>query len=216
MKGYTKPLVLIFFVLLADQLLKIWVKLNMTLGQEFKILGNWFIIHFTENNGMAWGIEFGGEKGKLALTLFRIVAVCCIGYGVVYLIKRKYHRGLILNVSLIFAGAVGNILDSTFYGILFNSSTYYEKASFLPVAGGYAGLFYGKVVDMFYFPILHGTFPNWLPVWGGEEFIFFRPVFNIADAAISIGVFLIFIYQKRYFKEEKKEESAIHSEIVEE
>jgi signal peptidase II len=216
MKGYTKPLLTVFFILLADQILKFWIKTNMTLGQEFKIVGNWFIIHFTENNGMAFGMEFGGEAGKLALTLFRIAAVCGIGYGVVYLIRKKYHRGLILNLSMIFAGAMGNIIDSTFYGMLFSESSYYMPARFLPHEGGYATLFHGKVVDMFYFPVLEGTFPQWIPFWGGEGFIFFRPVFNLADAAISVGVILILIFQKRYFKEEKKEESQPHSEMVEE
>lgn len=216
MKGYTKPLLAIFLLLLADQTLKFWVKLNMTLGREFNILGKWIIIHFTENNGMAFGLEFGGEAGKLALTLFRIAAVCGIGYGLVYLIKHKYHRGLILNVALIFAGALGNIIDSTFYGLLFSESDYYHTAKLLPPGGGYAGLFHGKVVDMFYFPILQGVFPKWLPIWGGEDFIFFRPVFNVADAAISTGVILIIIYQKRYFKEEIKEKPYPHNEIVEE
>ncbi len=216
MKGYTKPFLAVFFILLADQILKFWVKLHMTLGQEYKLLGNWSIIHFTENNGMAFGMEFGGEAGKLALTLFRIAAVLGIGYGVVYLIKKKYHRGLILNVAFIFAGAMGNIIDSTFYGLLFSESTYYSPAKLFPHAGGYASLFHGKVVDMFYFPIFQGIFPQWFPIWKGEEFIFFRPVFNVADAAISIGVILILIYQKRYFKEEKKEEIYLNSEIIEE
>lgn len=215
MKAYYKPFIAIVVILLADQLLKFWIKLNMTLGQEFPILGKWAIIHFTENNGMAFGMEFGGEAGKLALTLFRIVAVSVIGYGVVHLIKHKYHRGLILNVALIFAGALGNIIDSTFYGLLFSESTYFDLAKFLPESGGYAGLFHGKVVDMFYFPLIQGVFPSWVPLWGGDEFIFFRPVFNIADAAISIGVISILIFQKRYFKEEPVEESYPHSEIVE-
>jgi signal peptidase II len=200
MKGYIKPLLIIFFVLLADQLLKTWIKTNMYLGQEFKIIGNWFIIHFTENNGMAFGLEFGGEFGKLALSLFRIIAVAGIAYGLHYLIQRKYHRGLILNVALIFAGALGNIIDSVFYGKIY----------------GYATLFHGRVVDMFYFPILQGHFPDWLPIWGGEDFIFFRPVFNIADAAISVGVVLILIFQKSYFKEEIIEEIGPNNEMVEE
>ncbi|MFA4867056.1 MAG: lipoprotein signal peptidase [Pedobacter sp.] len=200
MKGYIKPLLIIFFVLLADQLLKTWIKTNMYLGQEFKIIGNWFIIHFTENNGMAFGLEFGGEFGKLALSLFRIIAVAGIAYGLHYLIQRKYHRGLILNVALIFAGALGNIIDSVFYGKIY----------------GYATLFHGRVVDMFYFPILQGHFPDWLPIWGGEDFIFFRPVFNIADAAISVGVVLILIFQKSYFKEEVIEEIGPNNEMVEE
>lgn len=199
MKGYTKPLLLIFIVLLLDQALKIWIKTHMYLGQEFKIIGEWFIIHFTENNGMAFGLEFGGEFGKLALSLFRIIAVAGIGYGLHYMIKRKYHRGLILNVALIFSGALGNIIDSVFYGVFFKYET----------------LFHGRVVDMLYFPILKGVFPTWLPIWGGEPFEFFRPVFNIADAAISVGVVLILIFQKRYFKEEVKDEIGINNETVE-
>jgi len=199
MKGYTKPLLIIFLVLLADQVLKTWIKTNMYMGQEFKIIGNWFIIHFTENNGMAFGLEFGGEFGKLALSLFRIAAVGGIGYGLYYLIQKKYHRGLILNVALIFAGALGNIIDSVFYGVIYK----------------YAGLFHGRVVDMFYFPILEGVFPSWVPIWGGEDYIFFRPVFNVADAAISVGVIIILIFQKTYFKEESKEEIGPNNEIVE-
>lgn len=216
MKGYTKPFLAVFLILLADQVLKFWIKLHMALGQEYKIAGDWFIIHFTENNGMAFGMEFGGEAGKLALTLFRIAAVCGIGYGVVYLVKKKYHRGLILNVALIFAGALGNIIDSTFYGLIFSESTYFSPAQLFPQGGGYASLFHGKVVDMLYFPILEGVFPSWVPLWGGQDYIFFRPVFNIADAAISVGVILILIFQKRYFKEDKVEESLPNSEIVEE
>ncbi|MBC7566575.1 MAG: lipoprotein signal peptidase [Pedobacter sp.] len=200
MKGYTKPLLIIFLVLLADQVLKTWIKTNMYIGQEFKIIGNWFIIHFTENNGMAFGLEFGGEFGKLALSLFRIFAVAGIGYGLHYLIQKKYHRGLILNVALIFAGALGNIIDSVFYGKIY----------------GYADFFHGRVVDMFYFPIMEGHFPTWFPIWAGEEFVFFRPVFNIADAAISVGVIIILIFQKVYFKEELQEEIGPNNEIVEE
>ena len=199
MKGYTKPLIVIFLVLLADQLVKTWVKTHMYLGQEFHIIGKWFIIHFTENNGMAFGMEFGGEFGKLALSLFRIAAVAGIGCGLHYLIKHKYHRGLILNVALIFSGALGNIIDSVFYGKIY----------------GYESWFHGRVVDMFYFPIAEGHFPSWLPIWGGEEFVFFRPVFNLADAAISVGVILILIFQKNYFKEDVKDEVSINSEIVE-
>jgi len=199
MKGYTKPLIAIFLVLLADQVLKTWIKTHMYLGQEFNIIGRWFIIHFTENNGMAFGMEFGGEFGKLALSLFRILAVGGIGYGLHYLIKHKYHRGLILNVALIFAGALGNIIDSVFYGKIY----------------GYETWFHGRVVDMLYFPIAEGHFPSWIPIWGGDEFVFFRPVFNLADAAISVGVILILIFQKNYFKEDVKDEVSINSEIVE-
>ena len=199
MKGYTKPLLLIFLVLLIDQVSKTWIKTNMYLGQEYKILGDWFIIHFTENNGMAFGLEFGGEFGKLALSLFRILAVGGIGYGLHYMIQRKYHRGLILNVALIFAGALGNIIDSVFYGVIYK----------------YESLFHGRVVDMLYFPIIKGVFPTWFPVWGGEPFEFFRPVFNFADAAISIGVITILVFQKTYFKEEVVDEIGINNESVE-
>lgn len=199
MKGYTKPLLLIFLVLLADQALKVWVKTNMFIGQEFKIFGDWFIIHFTENNGMAFGLEFGGEFGKLALSLFRVIAVAGIGYGLHYLIRRKYHRGLVLNVALVFAGALGNIIDSVFYGVIYKYET----------------LFHGRVVDMLYFPIVDSHFPKWFPIWGGEELVFFRPVFNLADTAISVGVIAIMIFQKTYFKEEIKDEIGINNETVE-
>jgi signal peptidase II len=200
MKGYNKPIIAILFILVLDQALKTWVKTNMYLGQEFNVLGNWFIIHFTENNGMAFGMEFGGELGKLALSVFRIIAVGGIGYGLIHLIKNKYNRGLIMNVAFIFAGALGNIIDSVAYGLIY----------------GYEKLFHGRVVDMLYFPLLEGHFPAWFPVWGGEEFIFFRPVFNLADASISVGVIFILLYQKRYFKEDIKPEASLNSEIVEE
>lgn len=215
MKGYSKPFILIASILLVDQVSKLWIKLNMTLGQEYRILGDWFIIHFTENNGMAFGLEFGGEAGKLALSLFRIVAVAGIGYGLHYMIKHKYHRGFILNVSLIFAGAMGNIIDSTFYGMIFSESTWFEKARLFPAEGGYSSFLHGKVVDMLYFPIIKGVFPSWFPIWGGEDFMFFRPVFNIADSAITVGVALILIYQKRYFKEEITEPESYNSEVIE-
>jgi signal peptidase II len=200
MKGYTKPVLLILLVLIIDQVLKTWIKTNMYIGQEYPMLGDWFIIHFTENNGMAFGLEFGGEFGKLALSLFRIIAVGGIGYGLHYMIKQKYHRGLILCVALIFAGALGNIIDSVFYGVIYHYETW----------------FHGRVVDMLYFPILKGTFPAWIPLWGGEPFEFFRPVFNIADTAISLGVIFILIFQKSYFKEESVDELGINNEIVEE
>lgn len=215
MKGYTKPFILILSILMIDQVSKFWIKLNMTLGQEYKIFGDWFIIHFTENNGMAFGLEFGGEAGKLALSLFRIAAVIAIAYGLHHMVKNKYHRGFILNVALIFAGAVGNIIDSTFYGVLFSESTWFEKARIFPVEGGYSSLLHGKVVDMLYFPIIKGNFPSWFPLWGGEDFLFFRPVFNIADSAITLGVILILIYQKRYFKEETVEPASYNSEVME-
>jgi len=189
--------------------------MNMTIGQDYKVIGDKILIHFIENPGMAYGMEFGGEYGKLFLTVFRILAVLGIGYGLFYMVKNKYHRGFTLNVALILAGALGNIIDSVFYGVIFSESTQIEKAVLFPEGGGYAALLHGKVVDMLYFPILDGTFPNWFPVWGGEDFLFFRPVFNIADSAISIGVVLILIFQKRYFKEEHEEKPNINNEIVE-
>lgn len=214
MKGYTKPITLITIILLVDQISKIWVKLNMTIGESFNVIGDKFLIHFIENPGMAYGMEFGGEYGKLFLSVFRIIAVCGIGYGLHYMIKNKYNRGFILNVALIFAGALGNILDSAFYGLMFSDSTPYEKATLFP-EHGYATFLHGYVVDMLYFPLMEGTFPTWFPVWGGEHFLFFRPVFNIADSAISVGVALILIFQKRYFKEEHKESDSVHDEVLE-
>jgi signal peptidase II len=198
--AYTKPFFTAALIILADQIIKIWVRGHMSLGEEIHFLGNRGMLHYTENNGMAFGMELGGEMGKLALTLFRIVAVVGIGYALVHLIKHKYHRGLIMMVALILAGALGNIIDSTFYGLIYH----------------YAGLFHGRVVDMFYFPLLTGVFPKWVPIWGGEEYIFFRPVFNLADAAISIGVIMILLNQKRYFKQEEPEISSPNSEMVEE
>jgi len=198
--AYTKPFLVATFIILADQIIKTWVRAHMYLGEEIHLMGSHGMLHYTENNGMAFGMEFGGTLGKLALTLFRIGAVVAIGYGLVYLIKHKYHRGLIMNVALIFAGAMGNIIDSTFYGIMYH----------------YAPLFHGRVVDMFYFPLISGNFPAWVPFWGGQDFIFFRPVFNLADSAISVGVILILIYQKHYFKHHTPEVSTPNSEVVEE
>jgi signal peptidase II len=196
-----RSLIIIFIVLLIDQLFKIWIKTNMYLGEEIKIAGNWFIIHFTENNGMAFGMEFAGEYGKLFLTLFRIIAIGGIGWYLWDLTKKKAHPGYIAAIALIFAGATGNLIDSCFYGLLFNES-FSEVATLFPAQGGYAPLFYGRVVDMLYFPIFEGHFPDWFPIWGGEEFMFFRPVFNVADSAITIGVIMILLFQNKFFKEE--------------
>lgn len=197
--GMRRPLLLILLVLVVDQTLKFWIKTNMYLGQEYHVAGNWFIIHFTENNGMAFGLEFAGEYGKLFLSLFRIVAVCGIGWYLFKLVKESVHPLLITSMSLILAGAIGNIIDSAFYGMLFSSSDF-RLAEFLPAEGGYSSFLHGKVVDMFYFPIFSGFFPDWVPFWGGDYFIFFRPVFNIADASISIGVGLILVFQSVIFK----------------
>jgi signal peptidase II len=198
--AYTKPFLLIVLIILVDQVIKTWVRTHMELGQEIHLLGDRGLLRYTENNGMAFGWEIGGEGGKLVLTLFRILAVAGIGYGLVYLIKHKYHRGLIICVALIFAGALGNIVDSTFYGLL------YQHRKFLE----------GQVVDMFYFPLIRGTYPSWFPGWHDQPFEFFEPIFNLADASISVGVIAILIFQKRYFKHEQPEVSAPNSEMVEE
>lgn len=194
-----KSILLILLIIILDQALKIWIKTNMVLGQEYHILGNWFIIHFIENNGMAFGMEIAGKFGKIILSLFRIGAVVGIGWYLVYLIKQKVSTGLIITISVIMAGALGNIIDSAFYGMIFSNS-YYHVASMFPAEGGYSSFLHGRVVDMFYFPVLKGTFPDWIPFRGGANFIFFRPVFNIADSSITVGVTLILIFQKRFFK----------------
>jgi signal peptidase II len=205
-----KAAVIVFLILLADQVLKIWIKTHMTLGQEINVAGNWFILHFTENEGMAFGFTFGGSAGKLILSIFRIIAVIFIGYYIYKLRKKSPHPGLLVSFSLIMAGALGNIIDSAFYGLIFNQSSYHTVAALFPPEGGYASFLHGKVVDMLYFPVIHTTMPAWVPVWGGEPFEFFRPVFNIADSSITTGVFLLLIFQKKFFA--KKESSEISSE----
>lgn len=200
-------ILVILSVLTLDQVLKIWIKTNMYLGQEFAVFGNWFIIHFTENNGMAFGLEFGGDVGKIILSVFRIIAVAGIGYFLFTYAKKGVKTGLIIAGSLIFSGALGNILDSAFYGIIFNDS-YHQISTFMPAEGGYAPFLYGKVVDMLYFPLISGQFPESFPIWGGEQFLFFRPVFNIADTAISVGIGMIIVFQKRFFEEEDSKPSA--------
>ena len=190
---------IVLTTLVLDQALKIWVKTHMYLGQEYQIF-DWFYIHFTENNGMAFGMEFGGDWGKLGLSLFRIVFVVFMASFLLKLIRKNADKVLVVSLSLVLAGAIGNIIDGTLYGILFSES-YRQLATFLPEAGGYAPLFFGKVVDMFYFPIFKGYLPEWIPFWGGDYFVFFRPVFNIADSAISIGVAIMVIFQKKVMKE---------------
>lgn len=202
---------LIFLIILADQALKFWIKTNFHFGHVMNVLGlPWFRLYFIENEGMAWGWKFGGEWGKMILTLFRLAAVIFGTWYIVRVIKQKYHRGFIICASLIYAGALGNLIDSMFYGLIFEESSYSQIARVFP-ENGYAGFLHGKVVDMLYFPLFEGTFPSWLPFVGGKDFLFFSPIFNIADASISIGVITLLIFQKRFFKRPHKEE--IHSTV---
>jgi signal peptidase II len=194
---------LIFLVLLCDQWLKIWVKLSMHMGEHFNVLGenaDWFQIYFTENPGMAFGLELGGDYGKLALSLFRIVAVGFITYYLFVLVKNKKSYGLIASIALIWAGAVGNILDSMFYGLIFSGSQH-GIAHVTSFGAGYANFLHGRVVDMLYFPLIEGNYPSWFPVIGGRHFQFFQPIFNIADTSISVGVGMVIVFYRRFFKD---------------
>lgn len=196
---YRHVVFIVILILIIDQTLKFWIKTHMFMQQEFVIFPNWFRIHFIENEGMAYGLKFGGDFGKILLTMFRLVAVVV---GFVYmkkLIKEKYSTGLLICGSLILAGAAGNLIDSMFYGLIFNDSVGYDVAKFLPAGGGYGSFLHGRVVDMLYFPIYEGYLPSWVPFKGGDYFVFFRPVFNVADAAISTGVVAILLFQKRFF-----------------
>lgn len=217
-----KALLIIFAILLIDQVSKVYIKTHFVLSEEIRVFGlDWFRIHFLENNGMAWGKEFGGRSGKLFLTMFRLIAIAGIGYWLYDAVRNKAHTILIVTISLIFAGALGNIIDSVFYGILFSDS-YQRVATFLPPEGGYDSLFYGKVVDMLYFPVIDTMlpdwvpgisfdFPQWLPLVGGNHFslfenrhfTFFDPVFNVADTAISTGVGLLLLFNRTIFPKKK-------------
>ncbi|HAH22401.1 MAG TPA: lipoprotein signal peptidase [Prolixibacteraceae bacterium] len=200
MSKLQKSALIVFLVLLVDQILKIWIKTHMAIGDEIPVIGRWFIIHFVENNGMAFGFEFGGEYGKIFLSLFRVAAVFGIGYYILKLVKRDIPMGFIACTSLIFAGAIGNIIDSAFYGLIFSDS-YGQVATLFPPEGGYATFLHGRVVDMFYFPIVSGIYPTWVPFLGGSDFQFFRPVFNVADSSISVGIFAIIIFYRKEFSE---------------
>ncbi len=193
-----RALIVIALVLCADQALKIWVKTGFLLDEYIpRTADSKVYLHFIENEGMAFGLKLGGESGKLMLTLFRIMAVIGIGWILRNMARQQAPGVQVVSMALIFAGALGNIIDSTFYGILFSESTQWQKAVFLPPEGGYAALFHGAVVDMFYFPLFDGRLPDWLPYWGGEHFVFFRPVFNIADAAITCGVAALILSSRR-------------------
>ena len=208
MSNKTKSILLIFLVLLVDQVLKIFIKTHFMLGEEIVIAKNWFIIHFIENNGMAFGLEFGNNIGKYFLSIFRMAAIGVLCWYLSKLWKKEVPFGLVVCFSLILAGAAGNLIDSAFYGLIFNES-HGQVATLLPAGGGYASFLLGKVVDMFYFPLIEGHFPSWFPLWGGQEFIFFRPVFNIADSSISVGIVAIFIFYRQHFDEKKAEAIAL-------
>ena len=187
----------------------------MKLYSEFAVFRDKFFIHFTENKGMAFGWELGGDTGKLMLTLFRIFAVFVIIYFIGQLRRSKAHRGLMFAMALILAGAIGNIIDSVFYGVLFTDS-YGKVATFLPEGGGYAKIFHGHVVDMLYFPLYDGYLPDWVPFWGGKHTIFFRPIFNIADSAISVGVFIIILFNRVFFKEDPNKDQGLSEQELKE
>ncbi len=199
-----KAAIIIFLILLVDQISKVYIKTHFILGEEIRVF-EWFRILFVENEGMAWGAKIPGEYGKLFLTLFRLVAIVGIGYWLWDSVRKKSPRILIISIALIFAGAFGNIIDSVFYGIIFNDS-HHQVASFLAEGGGYGTLFHGKVVDMLYFPLWKGYLPEWIPFWGGDYFTFFEPVFNIADSSISTGVGLLIVFNKKAFPKKTEKE----------
>lgn len=208
MKRSTAVGLIIILVLILDQWLKFYTKTNFSYGQGFNILGlDWARLHFVENEGMAFGLSFGGETGKLLLTLFRLIMVTFLFYMIYTMIKSKESFGLLICFALIIAGALGNIIDSVFYGVIFSSSPYHgAPATFMPEGGGYAPMLYGKVVDMLYFPMIDTKLPEWLPFWSGERFQFFKPVFNIADSAITTGVISLLVFYRDFFKSENEDE----------
>lgn len=194
---YRNALLIIFFIIFVDQLLKIYIKTHFYIGEPVNLIGNWCKLHFIENEGMAYGMKLGqADVAKLILTLFRLGAVIFGFYLLKRLIKKGYKKGVIICGSLILAGALGNLIDSIFYGMIFSESSFHI-AKFVPWGQGYGKLFHGKVVDMLYFPIIETHYPMWVPKLGGREFVFFEPIFNIADAAISTGVITLLVFQKR-------------------
>lgn len=195
---------IIISLLVIDQIVKIWIKTHMTIGESIPVFVNWFQIYFIENNGMAFGMQFGGVLGKLILTLLRMVLIGAILYYLVSLLKKSAPIGVLVGISLICVGATGNLIDSIFYGIIFDESTLSTVSTLLPEGGGYAGLLQGKVVDMLYFPLIDTDMPEWVPIFGGERFIFFRPIFNIADSCITIGVIYLILFQRKYFSQSEE------------
>lgn len=209
MRKGRKAVMLILLLLLIDQSVKIYIKTHYYYGEEHKVFGlNWFRLHFLENPGMAWGWKLGkGDAGKLALTLFRLFAVIWGSFYIGKILRKNFHFGFIICVSFIYAGALGNLIDSLFYGLIFERSdpSLQNLAHAFPRGAGYAGLFYGRVVNMLYFPIIYTILPQWLPIWGGKDFEFFSPVFNLADVWVSAGVILLLFFQKRFFPKQKNQ-----------
>ncbi len=194
-----KCILIILAILVVDQVIKVIVKTNMTLYEQIPVFGNWFMIHFVENKGMAFGLNLPGNYGKLILSMFRLVAIVAIGFYLRHLILLKAHPGLLITLSMIMGGAIGNMIDSAFYGMIFSASNTIHPALVFPEGGGYETFMHGKVVDMFYFPLFSGVYPEWFPRIGGQSFTFFRPVFNIADASISVAVVILLFRQRKYF-----------------
>jgi signal peptidase II len=215
MSNTKKSILVVLLVLFIDQLVKILVKVNMPLEAHYNILGKFFQIKFIENNGMAFGWEFGGNNGKLFLSVFRIIAIGGIIWYLHHLIKNNASGALVVCMSLILAGAVGNIIDSAFYGMIFTNSSHYEAASFSTI-NNYSSFLHGRVVDMLYFPIIESRFPNWFPIWGGQDFTFFSPIFNIADSSITIGVAIMVLFQKKLFKEDTETQPEVETTTTQE
>lgn len=210
-KTTRNAIIIVFLIVSLDQLIKLVIKTHMIEGEEILVAGRWFRIHFIENSGMAFSMELPSQYGKLLLSLFRLVAIGFIIYMLRSLIKDKYHPGLIYSGAMILAGAIGNMVDSAFYGLIFTDSVG-RVAELFPKGGGYAGFLRGNVVDMLWFPVVHGVFPDWFPIWKGEFYEFFRPIFNIADAAITIGVAIIIIFHRTFFQHPVSDSAAGESD----
>lgn len=213
---YRHAIIIVLLVIIVDQFSKFYIKTNFYYGEEINVLGTWFRLHFIENEGMAFGMKLSeAATGKLILTLFRLIAVVFGFFLLKRFVVRNYHKGLIICGSLILAGALGNLIDSIFYGLIFTESSFHI-AQLVPMGEGYGKIFHGRVVDMLYFPIIDTVLPDWVPVWGGKPFSFFDPVFNIADAAISGGVITLLLFQKRFMQTpgQPKEVTATQQETL--